>query len=467
MLCNEQWGSEALERTRAGLPRYGKGTQIARKTFVRGCITLEDRRLHIRDGLNPLPVCLNFFRALHGVSYNLLSSAGSLGSVSMKRRDPVNSTAQLIVVWLEELASHWELQPDRYEIHMSFPDHKMVYLLFCASASVESFHRVASAYAYFTRVWKRDCAHIKLKKTMRFTKRDVCTLAVEALDVERRRGGFGWLSEDMQKIKRHLLDHHEDVKRSRKAYMAAKEQAKTNPDSILVMAVDGADQQLFALPYFRQLTKDTARGWKMRTKLIGALVTGEMMMFFTLASNWETGANLTIQVVHSTLVQLIKSLGEGKALPRRLWLQMDNCSRENKNRIFLAYLHMLVQFGVFDVIEVHFGLKGHTHDEIDQVFSRVGTGLKKRNVATQTILGEGVLRSYRVGAPNFFVGIEHLKNLANIRDLLDGCMYPIPLVTRPQAFKVSKDPTDGNVKMQARRVQQRLLNDHEDLPGLS
>lgn len=23
---------------------------------------------------------------------------------------------------------------------------------------------------------------------------------------------------------------------------------------------------------------------------------------------------------------------------------------------------MLVQFGVFDVIEVHFGLKGHTHD---------------------------------------------------------------------------------------------------------
>lgn len=90
------------------------------------------------------------------------------------------------------------------------------------------------------------------------------------------------------------------------------------------------------------------------------------------------------------------------------------------------------------------------------VITRVGTGLKKQNAATRTILGEGVLRSYRVGAPNFFVGIEHLKNLANIRDLLDGCMYPIPLVTRPQAFKVSKDPTDGNVKMQ---VQQRSYND--------
>lgn len=37
-------------------------------------------------------------------------------------------------------------------------------------------------------------------------------------------------------------------------------------------------------------------------------------------------------------------------------------SRENKNRFFLAYLHLLVKFGVFDIIELHFGLKGHTHD---------------------------------------------------------------------------------------------------------
>lgn len=54
--------------------------------------------------------------------------------------------------------------------------------------------------------------------------------------------------------------------------MAAKEQAKTVPDSILTIAIDGADLQRFAIPFFRQLTKDTAKGWKMRTKLIGMLV---------------------------------------------------------------------------------------------------------------------------------------------------------------------------------------------------
>ena len=44
-------------------------------------------------------------------------------------------------------------------------------------------------------------------------------------------------------------------------------------------------------------------------------------------------ANLTIQVLHSTLVSLFKKSEEtGEPLPRELHLQCDNCSRENKNR---------------------------------------------------------------------------------------------------------------------------------------
>lgn len=72
-----------------------------------------------------------------------------------------------------------------------------------------AFGRAPPSYAYFTFVWNRDCSHIKLKKAMRFTKCDVCTLANEALDVERRKGGMGWLTPEMEVIKRHLDDHYE------------------------------------------------------------------------------------------------------------------------------------------------------------------------------------------------------------------------------------------------------------------
>lgn len=37
----------------------------------------------------------------------------------------VNTQGQIVVAWIRELASHWELQPDKQEIHMSFPDKKV------------------------------------------------------------------------------------------------------------------------------------------------------------------------------------------------------------------------------------------------------------------------------------------------------------------------------------------------------
>ncbi|CAN0269397.1 unnamed protein product, partial [Pylaiella littoralis] len=122
--CNTQWSKEALSRTRSKLERYGKGTQTVRKVFVRECISSETRQLHVRDGMNALAVCWRFYRALMGVSFNLIRSAGGLGPVHTIRREAVNTAGALINVWLCELASHWELQPDKTEIHMSFPDAK-------------------------------------------------------------------------------------------------------------------------------------------------------------------------------------------------------------------------------------------------------------------------------------------------------------------------------------------------------
>lgn len=80
--CNEEWGIEALSRSRSSLVPYGRGTQSARKEFVRESMD-KDGQLHIRDGMTALAVCWNFYRALMGVSFNLLGSARALGSIHM------------------------------------------------------------------------------------------------------------------------------------------------------------------------------------------------------------------------------------------------------------------------------------------------------------------------------------------------------------------------------------------------
>lgn len=82
--------------------------------------------------------------------------------------------------------------------------------------------------------------------------------------------------------------------------------------------------------------------------------------------------------------------------------------------------------------------------------------LRKQDAATRTLLGTGILAAYKFGSPNFQVFLEHLQNLGNVRDLVKDELFPVYSLRIPQAFKVCKDPADGEVKMQ---VQARSYNE--------
>jgi hypothetical protein len=52
-------------------------------------------------------------------------------------------------------------------------------------------------------------------------------------------------------------------------------------------------------------------------------------------------------------------------IPKKLFLQMDNCWRENKNRFVLAFCDRLVALGVFESVQLSFLPVGHTHEGRD------------------------------------------------------------------------------------------------------
>ena len=60
----------------------------------------------------------------------------------------------------------------------------------------------------------------------------------------------------------------------------------------------------------------------------------------------------------------------GDDLPKNLIVQMDNCPRDNKNNIMFGFLGMLQAFHVFETVECHFLPAGHTHEDVDAMFSR-------------------------------------------------------------------------------------------------
>lgn len=73
-------------------------------------------------------------------------------------------------------------------------------------------------------------------------------------------------------------------------------------------------------------------------------------------------------LIFSLLIHHLHSVRDKNgSLPKKLYIQADNASGENKNRWMLAGLCWLVYLGIFKKIVLSFLLVGHTHEDVDQV----------------------------------------------------------------------------------------------------
>ena len=159
--------------------------------------------------------------------------------------------------------------------------------------------------------------------------------------------------------------------------------------------MDGTAQMGSGMPHFRQKTKGDGAGSRHKYHTQIVLVHGSAVgpYVFLGAENIAGDPNWTID----TLYRALKREEEGRAggLPDVLYLQMDNCARENKNTYLLTYCAWLVERGVFSNVFVSFLPVGHTHFDPDQFASRIAQGVKYKNV---------------LSVPSYIELIEHCFN---------------------------------------------------------
>jgi hypothetical protein len=108
--------------------------------------------------------------------------------------------------------------------------------------------------------------------------------------------------------------------------------------------------------------------------------------FFFPGAQFQADTNSNLECLR----RILESLG-AKSLPKKLYIQLDNTCKDNKNYKFLAFCAFLLFAGfvIFffscyisfrryvSVIEIYFLPKGHTHGQIDQMFSCFSQFLKK------------------------------------------------------------------------------------------
>ena len=145
---------------------------------------------------------------------------------------------------------------------------------------------------------------------------------------------------------------------------------------------------------------------------------------------------MTVNVLHHTLTKLQE---EGKKFPAVLCLQLDNTVKENKSKYVLAYLQALalVDLGLFKEVNVFFFQVGHTHCDIDQLFSRVSIYLKDKHIFTFEDLCNAVKEA--LGGWSFVKHAVKLEFFANWRDTIDSMFissHKLEGITRFRYFRL-------------------------------
>lgn len=114
---------------------------------------------------------------------------------------------------------------------------------------------------------------------------------------------------------------------------------------------------------------------------------------------------------------------DGRAL-RRLRVQCDNAAGECKNKFFVAFLALLLWLGwVTDEIELCMLPQGHTHSQVDQLFStffrslRHGTPIRDLEDVTRAV-GKHFTTSPAL------VLIEQVYNWQQVADVSSAVVLP-------------------------------------------
>lgn len=140
------------------------------------------------------------------------------------------------------------------------------------------------------------------------------------------------------------------LRQERRAYYLHRYKARKYPERYMTSIADGMDQHTTNVPKLRRISKAMSALSTVGTHLVGCIVhSGQSAHGKEVYGSFDYyqfphDANLTMTVLLDVLVYWTNNY----LLPPILYLQFDNCVRENKNRYMFALLALLVEKKIFE-----------------------------------------------------------------------------------------------------------------------
>ena len=224
------------------------------------------------------------------------------------------------------------------------------------------------------------------------------------------------------RIKYFRTKHLQKQRAQREKYYKHRRKAIQNPKKYLSIIIDGMDQKKTNCPNLGgQTTKDEA---PLKTRIIGVKVHGIRNYAYIADETVPGGGNLILEVLRLTL----NDLQNREELPSEdpvLYLQIDNCG-ENKNKVMFSFLTDLVRRGIFSKVKAGFLMVGHTHEDIDQLFSTIAHYFKayKTCCADPESLAEEIRNAFTDAKHKPTVVLLHPKQIFDYKKLYAAVLDP-------------------------------------------
>lgn len=383
-------------------------------------------------------VCSTFLRTGFELSTTLQSSVKGTElarapptALALPREVRRDKMRDRIVLYLRNRAeTTGDMMPHRQHINLPAMTKFEVWRNFCQhfiKNDAMGKERCPPSLNYFYRVWKKEASHIKTRKRHGFT---TCTTCEDILSEMRENHDNETALGTLRDAR---MDHLGTMEEERRGYAFRRDLAARYPRKYCSIILDGADQKSYGLPHFEYKTKSD-KGHKIKVKCIGALehTKQKSLTLYMMTEEFESGANHVLEAAHRVL-NTKKS--ESGTLPETLFIQADNCTRENKNRYFMSYFQMLVARGVFLEVQVSFLPIGHTHEDIDQAFSSVANRLNDNKAPTMSDLLHQLRQCYQPRAK-----AAELLRVANLSGLFEKvkCVYNVHGFSEYRYFRFTR-----------------------------
>ena len=248
-------------------------------------------------------------------------------------------------------------------------------------------------------------------------------------------------------LKQSQLERENYYRHNKKAETGGKTGMKFRYVSLIM---DGMDQAKTRLPHFPRNPKYMDDKQCIEYHLMGTLVFGYGLdgcyVDWNVKQQFPDDSNALLTSLERTLRRIQRArLDREEPLPEVLYLQLDNVS-SNKNHWLLAYCFWLVQQGIFQKVKISYLLVGHTHENIDQFFSRVSYGLRNEKAMTLPQM-MNIVKSCATPTPDSLVETE----MVDFKGWLDT-MDPINVhnMKQQQIFVVKRNAED-KVILKAKR----------------